>query len=63
MVVRSRGKKGHASLKRGAIFSNLVIKHIDVFRRPVPKYFPYSKIAENGFYESDISVVLNVIAI
>ena len=42
---------------------NLVIKHIDVFRRPVPQYFVYSKIAENGFYESDISVVLNVIAI
>lgn len=43
--------------------SNLVIKHIDVFRRPVPKYFPYLKIAENGFYESDITVALNVIAI
>ena len=40
-----------------------MIKHFDVFRRPVPKYFPYLKIAENGFYESDISVVLNVIAI
>ena len=43
--------------------SNVVIKHMDVFRRPVPKYFVYSKIAEKGFYESDISVVLNVIAI
>ena len=43
--------------------SNLVIEHFDVFRRPVPKYFPYLKIAENGIYDSDITVVLNVIAI